>query len=83
MIFRAVSDETLITTQKYVLIIAMSAVYTDISRVYHSLHVFLSMDAKEMNQMHFVHIFDVYSTVIYRFGRNSSTLGRNGRYIIQ
>ena len=24
------------------------------------------MDAKEMNKMHFVHIFDVYSTVIYR-----------------
>ena len=29
---------------------------------------------KEMNKMHSVHIFNVYSTVGYRFGRNSSRL---------
>ena len=74
MIVRAVSDETLITTQKYVIMIETAAIFTYLSRVYCSIRAFLSMDAKEMNRMHFVHIFDVYSTVIYRFGHNGSTL---------
>ena len=82
MIVRAVSDETLITTQKYVLVIATAAIFTYLYRVYRSLNAFSLMDAKEMNKMHYVHIFDVYSTVVYRFGRLGSTLGRNGRYII-
>ena len=79
MIVQDVSDETLITTQKYVIIIATAAILTYLSRVYRSVHGFLSIDTKEMNKMHSVHTFDVYSTVVYRFGRNGSTLGCNGR----
>ena len=74
MIVRAVSDEKLITTRKYVLVIATAAIFTYFPHVYCSLHAFLSRDAKEMNEMHFVHIFNVYSTVVYRFGRNGSRL---------
>ena len=44
----------------------MSVIFTYLSRVYRSLRVFSSMDAKEMNEMHFVHMFDIYSTVAYR-----------------
>ena len=63
--------------------ISTTAIFTYLYRVYRSLRVFLSMDAKEMNKMHYVHIFGVYSTTVYRSGRNGYTLGRNGRYIIQ
>ena len=66
MIAWAVSDETLITSQKYVLMITTAAIFSYLSCVYRSLRVFSSMDAKEMNEMHFVHMFDIYSTVIYR-----------------
>ena len=83
MIVRAVYDETLITTQNYVLMIATADIFTYLSCVYRSLCVFSSMDAKEMKEMHFVHILNVYSTFIYRFGRIGSTIGRNVRYIIQ
>ena len=65
MIVQAVSDETLITSQKYVHMIATAAIFTYLSRVYRSLRVFLSMDAKEMKELNFVHIFDLYSTVVY------------------
>ena len=54
--------------------ITTAAIFTYLSRVNRSLHAFLSTDAKEMNEMNFVHIFDVYSTVVYRFGRNGSRL---------
>ena len=74
MIFQAISDETLSTTRKYVLMIATADIFTYLSRVYRSLHAFLSMDAKKENKMHFVQIFDVYSTVVYPFGCNGSML---------
>ena len=73
MIVRAVSDETLITNQKCVLMIATAAIFTYSSLVYSSIHTFSSRDEKEMNEMHFVHI-NVYSTVVYRFGHNGSRL---------
>ena len=57
----AVSDETLVTNQKYILMIATASIFTYLSRVYCSLHAFSSMDAKEMNKINFMHIFDVYS----------------------
>ena len=63
--------------------IATAAIFTYLSRVYRSLRVFLSMDAKEMKEMHFVHMFDVHSNGLLPFGRIGSTLGRNRRYIIQ
>ena len=65
MIVQDFSAETLITSQKFVLMILTAAIFTYLSSVYRSLCVFLSMDAKEINEMHFVHIFDVHSTVIY------------------
>ena len=65
MIVRAVSAETLITYRKYVLLIATAAISTYLSRVYRSLRVFSLMDAKEMNEIYFVHMFDVHSTVVY------------------
>ena len=83
MIVQAVSDETLNMTRKYVLMIATAAIFTYLSRAYRSLREFLSMDSKEMNKMHFVHKFDVYSTVVYCVDCNGSTPGRNDRYIIQ
>ena len=46
MIVLAVSYETLITTQKYVLMIAAAAIFTYLSRVYLSLHAFSSRDEK-------------------------------------
>ena len=83
MIVRDVSAEMLILSQKYVLMIAAAAIFTYLSCVYLSLRVFSSRDAKEMKEMHSVHMFDVHLTVVYRFGRIGSTLGRNGRYIMQ
>ena len=74
MIVRDVSDETLIMTRKYILIIVTASILTYLFRVYRSLHALSSRDAKEMNEMNFVHIFNVYSTVAYRFGRNGSRL---------
>ena len=46
--------------------IATADIFTYLSRVYCSLRMFSLMDAKEMNEMHFVHMFNVYSTVVYR-----------------
>ena len=66
MIFRAVSDENLITSQKYVIMIMTAAIITYLYRVYRSLCVFLSMDAKQMKEIYFMHIFDVHSRVVYR-----------------
>ena len=66
MIVRDVSAEMLITSRKYVLMIATAAIFTYLYRVYFSLRVFSSIDAKEMKKIHFVHMFDVYSTVVYR-----------------
>ena len=74
MIVRAVSDETLIRTQKYVLMIVTESIFNYLIRVYHSIHAFLSRDAKEMNKINFVHIFNLYSTAVYRFGRNDYRL---------
>ena len=74
MIVRAVSDETLITTRKYVLMIARAAIFNHLFRVYCSLNTFLSRSAKRNEQMHFLHTFNVYSTFGYRFGRNGSRL---------
>ena len=83
MILRAVSDETLITTQKYVLMIVTAAIFTYFPPVNLSLHAFLSRDAKEMNKMHFVHIFNVYSTVIYRYVQSWTVAAKtvNGHWI--
>ena len=53
MIVWDVSDETLITTRKYVIMIATVAIFTDLSRVYCSLHAFLSRDAKINEQNSF------------------------------
>ena len=36
-----------------------------------------------MKEMHSMHMFDVHLTDVYRFVRIGSTLGRNGRYIMQ
>ena len=44
---------------------ATAAIFTYLSRVYRSLCVFLSMDAKEMKEMHFVNMFNIHSTVVY------------------
>ena len=66
MIVRAVSADTLITSRNYVIMITTEAIFTYLSRVYHSLHVFFLMDAKEMNKINFVHMFNVYSTAFYR-----------------
>ena len=71
MIVRAVSDETLIRPRKCVLMIVTESIFNYLIRVYRSIHAFLSRDAKEINEMNFVYIFNVYSTVVYRFGRNS------------
>ena len=45
-IVRSVSAEKLIMSQKYVIMIATAAIFTYLSRVYRSLCVFSSMDAK-------------------------------------
>ena len=74
MIVRKLSNETFIMTQKYVLMITTESIFTYLSHVYCSLHTFTSRDANEMKEMHFVHIFNIYSMVIYRFGRNGSRL---------
>ena len=66
MIVRAFSAETLITSRKYVLMIATAAISDYLSRVYRSLSMISLMDAKEMSEIHFVHMFDKYSTVVYR-----------------
>ena len=74
MIVRAVYDETLIMTGKYIIMIATAAIFTYLFRVYRSLNTFSSGDAKRNEQIHFLHIFNVYSTVGYLFGRNVSRL---------
>ena len=45
--------------------IVTAAIFTYLSLVYRIIRVFLSMHAKEMKEMHFVHMFDVHSTVVY------------------
>ena len=83
MIVRAVSDETLITSQKYVLMIATAAIFTYLSHVYRSIRMFSLMYAKEINE----NAFHAYVRRTFngrlQFGRIGSTLGLNGRYIIQ
>ena len=74
MIVRAVSDEMLISTRKCVLMIVTESIFNYLIRVYCSIHVLLSRDAKEMNDMNSVYIFNVYATVVYRFGRNGYRL---------
>ena len=74
MMVRSVSAETLITTWKYVLIIATAAIFNYSFRVYRSLNTFSSRYAKRKEQMYFVNIFNIYSTVGYHFGRNGSHL---------
>ena len=46
--------------------ITTAAIFSYLSCVYRSLRVFSSMDAKEMKEMYFMHMFDVHSTVVYR-----------------
>ena len=74
MIVRAVSDETLITTRKYILMIAKAAIFTNLSRVHRRPHAFSSRDAKETKKIYFMHIFNVSSMRVYRLGHNGSRL---------
>ena len=66
MIVQDVSAETIIMSRKYILMIATAAMFTYLYRVYCSICMLLSMDAKDMKEMHFVHMFDVHSTIVYR-----------------
>ena len=46
--------------------IVTEAIFTYLSRLYRSLHVFSLMDEKEMKELHSVHMLDIHSTVVYR-----------------
>ena len=96
MIVRDVSTDTLITTRKYVIMIATAATFTHLFPVYCSLHMFLSRDAKRNERNAFRAFFNVYSTVVYHFGHNGYHLdattviaydncynGHNGHYFLK
>ena len=83
MIVRAVSAETLIMTQKYVLMIATAAIFNYLVRVYCSLHAFSSRDAKRNERNAFrAYIQRIFNSRLL-FWPQRFPFGRNGGYSIQ